>query len=281
MKQTKKGGPASPPAAQAKSPETSAVGEYDWSQAQGVTGFEGTDSSDLGIPFLVIVQKGSPEVDKTNPQYAQKKIAGAEVGDIVNTLSREVLYKYTGDLPDEPIRVIPAFHQKSYVEWKPRDSGGGLVANHPDERVLSACKRNEKGNDVLPNGNLIVATSYVFATLLGGADPKPVVISFTSTQLKKARGWLNTMMSLKGGSGGARFQLPMFSHIYSIGTVAESNAKGSWIGWKIQLVEMLKDKRLIGDMVDYAKSINTGKVRAALPPVSEDIPLEDGSAGKY
>jgi hypothetical protein len=282
MKPTKKSGPASPPAAQPSAGTTSAVAEYDWSQAQGITGFEGTDSSDLGIPFLLILQKGSPEVDKTNPQYAQKKIAGAEVGDIVNTLSREVIYKSVAEgEEDHPLHVIPAFHRKAYVEWKPRDSGGGIVATHEDERVLMGTKRNDKNQDVLPNGNLIVPTSYIFLTLLG-EEPKKAVMSFTSTQLKKSRQWLNLMMSLKGGQGDKRFQLPMFSHIYAISTVAESNTKGSWFGWKIELVEMVKERTLISDMVDYAKQVAGGKVRAALPPATDaDIPTEDGSQGKY
>lgn len=281
MKQTKKnGGPASPPAAPRPGAQKSAVGDYDWSQAQGVTGFEGTDSSDLGIPFLLIIQKGSPEIDKTNPQYGAKKIPGAEVGDIINTLSREILYKYSEE-GDKPLHAIPAFHQKAFVEWKPRDSGGGIVATHTDERVLQETKRNDKNQDVLPSGNLVVPTSYMFLTLLGGDEPKKAVLSFTSTQLKKSRQWLNLMMGLKGGSGDKRFQLPMFSHVYAISTTPESNTKGSWFGWRIELVEMLKDRALISDMVDYAKQVAGGKVRASLPPVDGDIPVEDGSKGKY
>jgi hypothetical protein len=279
MKQTK-GGKSATQESQPPAETTSAVGSaIDWSQAP-VTGFENTNSSDLGIPFLVILQKGSPEVDKAHPNYAQRAIEGAEVGDIVNTLSREVVYKYK-PVKDEPVHIIPTFHQKSYVEWKPRDSGGGLVANHKDEMILSRTKRNDKGQDVLSNGNLVVTTSYVFATMLAD-DPKKIVLSFTSTQLKKARQWLNLMMGLKIGQGSERRQLPMFSHIYAVSTVPESNQKGSWFGWKIELVEMVKDRALVQDSIDFAKQIASGSVRAALPPIDGDeIPTEDQSAGKY
>jgi hypothetical protein len=249
--------------------------EYDWSQAQ-VTGFEQTDSSDLGIPFLIILQKGNPEVDKANPQYAQKKIPGAEVGDIANTLSREVVYKYGGD----PMIFIPCFHQKAYVEWRPRDTGGGIVNTHLDEGVLQGTKRNEKNQDVLPNGNIIVTTSYFFGIIPGSDDNKKAVISLTSTQLKKSRSWLNVMMNLKFTGPRGRYTPPMFSHQYAISTDPESNAKGSWMGWKIELGDPVKTMTLIQESQEFAQQIAAGKQRLALPPAQEDDIPVDSAASK-
>src|SRR5688572_2790657 len=161
------------------------VGDYDWSQA-GVTGFENTQQQDLGIPFLSILQDGSPQVKKSDPNYAEKKIEGAQPGDIINTIANVILYKQGGT----PLSFIPCSHERLYVEWTPRERGGGMLKMHKNANVVLECTRNDKGQDILKSGNIIVTTSYFYGLLLNeSGESTPTIVGLSSTQLKKARLW--------------------------------------------------------------------------------------------
>jgi hypothetical protein len=97
----------------------------------------------------------------------------------------------------------------------------------------------------------------------------------TSTQLKKARSWLNMATNIKLNGPNGQYVPPLFSHKYLLTTVPESNTKGSWIGWHIELGPMVVDPLLIADAIDYSKRATAGQ-RTALPPASgetEAIPF--------
>lgn len=254
--------------AQAAAPEQKAA-EHDWS-TESVSGFEAVRPEDLGLPFLIIVQKGSPEVDNTHKDYATKKIEGAEVGDIVNTLSREVVYSKGS----EALRVIPCSYERLFQEWSPREKGGGMVKSHKNQAILSeVAGKNDKGQDVLRNGNVLVTTAYFAVRVIPDeGDSYRAVIGLSSTQLKKGRQWLNMSSSLKLTNGrGERFTPPMFSHEYHLTTGPESNAKGSWYGWKIELGPMLKDPKLISDARETAKSAVSSERLLAAPSDTTEV----------
>ncbi len=154
---------------------------YDFSGEQ-VTGLEGVRPDDLSIPFLVILQDGSPQVKKTHKDYATKGIKGATAGMIMNTITREI---YNPDIEKDKVEFIPAFYQKLWVEWKNRDAGaGGIVKSHADDRLLQSTRKNEKGQDLLPNGNIIQTTAYFFGFVIFKGEPVRFVIGLSSTQLK-------------------------------------------------------------------------------------------------
>jgi len=208
--------------------------EFDWSEEAG-QGFENVTQEDLGIPFLQIIQSTSPELEEDSPKY----IEDAKAGMIINSATREILGGR-----GEPVEFVPCSYQKLYVEWTPRESGGGYVQSHGSPSILSQCTRNDRGQDELENGNLIVTTAYMFG-LVNGEEPERAVVSFTSTQLKKARLWLSMMKSIRLDGKNGKFTPPMFSHIYHLGSVPEKNEKGSWFGWKIENAGMVQDKALV------------------------------------
>lgn len=261
-KQTK-----APAAANAATPpDQSKIAQFDWSNV-GVTGMENVKAEDLGIPFLAILQKGSPEVDETHKDFATRNFPGAKVGMIINSLNKEVLHEPRG----EPMEFIPCNFQKAWVEWKPRNTGGGFVRSHADDSILREATRDDKNHDILRNGNMIVTTAYFFGFALRKED-KPLlsVISLTSTQLKKSRTWLNVASSIKlSKPDGTKFVPPLFSHRYFLSTAPESNAEGTWMGWKIDIAGPVKDVALINESVDLVKRITSGQQRLIVaPPVS-------------
>lgn len=221
-----------------------------WEQYTEVSGLEQVRQEDLGIPFLMILQATSPELKKTSQKY----IAGAAAGDVINTLTREIVHTQGG----EPITVIPCVFERLYVEWKPRDAGGGLVRSHRDAGILTECKRNEKNQDILPNGNVVVNTCYFFLQRLSEKAPERAVISMASTQGKKARAWLNLAMSCRSNTGGV---LPFFSHTYLLSTVPEQNAQGEWFGWKIERMSPVTDRSLIEGSAAIARQVTANAKR--------------------
>ena len=246
-----------------------ATSDVDW-QNMGVDGFERTKTEDFGIPFIIIVQDGSPEVKKSHPAYATKKIEGAEPGSIINTQSRQVLN------PDgAPVIFVPCSYERMYVEWKPRDEGGGFVRQHISDAILSQCKRSEEDNrDYLPNGNLIVTTAYFFGLLIDDdGNGSQCVISMTSTQLKKARMWLNMAMSIKFDGPNGKFTPPLFSHKYALTTVAESNNDGSWMGWHIETAGPMSNKALIENAKEVAKKMSAGNRPQISAAKTDDVPM--------
>ena len=203
-------------------------------------GREGVGSSDMALPYLTILQDLSPQVKKSN----EKHIPDAEPGMIFNTLTNEIIDGQTG------VFFIPCAFQKLFVEWKPRSTGGGFVQAHVDASILQKTRKDDRGKDVLENGNLIVTTAYhlgIIATTM-----QKVIVAMASTQLKKSRKWNSIMAEiiLKDKDGrpmrdavtGRPLIAPTYSRVYRLNTVLERKDQHSWYGWNITLVDAVKDK---------------------------------------
>lgn len=215
-------------------------------------GFENVTANDVAIPYLKILQALSPELRGTT------KVPGAEEGLIINTVTQQLMKEF---------RVIPCAFKKSYVEWTPREAGGGLVKEHMDEKILEKTKKNERNQDVLPNGNLIVTTSYHYVLVLTEGGYERAVMAMSSTQLKKSRRWLGQMMSLQVKIGDKSFTPPPFSHSYHVGTGMETKDTNSWFGWIINDPTMINDKGLYETAKKFGQDVSAGLVKVSEPPV--------------
>ena len=116
------------------------------------TGLEEVTPDDVSIPFIQILQALSPQLNKNDGKY----IKGAEQGNIHNSVLNTVVDG------DEGIIVVPCYYNKKYLEWTPREAGGGKVAEHDSRDILSLCTKNDRGQMVLSNGNYIAETAQFF-----------------------------------------------------------------------------------------------------------------------
>lgn len=189
-------------------------------------GLENVTSGDLQIPFLRILQTGSPEVNRRAPA---DYVEGAEAGMIYNTA--------TGALY-ESLTVVPAYYHKRFTEWWPRDSdaGQGLVKDHgTDSTLFDATERDDKGRRVTADGTEISDSGTWYLTVVPTGET--VVLPFGSTQLKKSRQWLTKASSMSVEvEPGKRVTPPLFYYAWTLTAVPESNGKGDWFGWKIEPV---------------------------------------------
>lgn len=230
------------------------------------TGFEDTTSDDYALPFLKLLQKNSPEVDEDSGSA----VDGAKAGMYFDT--------GTGDLVEEA-EVIPCHYHRAMVEWRDRDEGGGFVAQHPPG-TEEGLERDKSGRFLLDNGNYLADTRYFFCLrLTPDGDTLPVVVSFTSTQIKKARNWLTKMQNMKATApGGRRYTLPMFANVYRLTSVAESNDQGSWKGYKVELVGPIQDAALAQAAKDARDMFKNSAERVKPPEEGSGASASEGGA---
>lgn len=210
-------------------------------------GFDNVAAGDISIPFLKMLQKVSPEVDKTQPEY----IAGAEQGDIINSLTKE-LYK-------DGITVIPCNFRKEAIEWKVKEKGGGLVSIHPGDTPLwNDVVVDDKNRSILPNGNQLNPTANHFVLYKKNeGEWSFAVISMTGTQLKKSKQWLGRMAQIKVVGPNGKFTPPMFSQFWKLKSISESNDKGSWMGWNIENAGFVSDQDVFREALEFYKNIQS------------------------
>lgn len=217
-------------------------------------GKETVTTSDMALPFLTILQALSPQVNKRGGEY----IDGAEPGMILNTVTN-ALYN--------ELLVVPASYKTRYTEWKPRDQGGGLVKDWgEDSSMHDKCTRDERNRVVTPAGTNITKSATFFGLI--HPSQERCIIAFSSTQLKKGRQWVTQSMNDRiTGPGGKKIDTPLFFRAYKLTTVAESNDKGDWFGWRIEpmnkpLMMMAEGRAFYAEAKKLAYDVASKKVIA-------------------
>jgi len=206
---------------------------------------------DTAIPYISILQSGSPQLNPSKAEY----IETAKAGQLYNTVTQEAVSE---------LKVIPVFYHLRYVEWKPREQGGGFIASHSaDSGILGRATRDPMTNKyVLESGNHIVQTAYHYVLVLSNGGYQNAVISMASSQLKKSRRWNSLMLSqkIKGPSG--MFTPPTYAFTYKLSTVSESNDRGSWFGFQVEKGEQVTDASIYGEGKLFSTAASSGAIEA-------------------
>lgn len=227
-------------------------------------GLESATAADYALPFIYLLQKMSPQVDKDDAKYVE----GAEPGKFINTVTQE--------LYDE-LRVIPVHFEKVYIEWIPRDLGGGFVASYKTRQ--DADKNCEEGHQIVDTAN-----HYV---LVQGKDGEwtPAILSLTSTKLKASRNWVSKMgMVTIMGPNQKKVVAPTYSRFYDVlpdGPM--KNDKGTYYVIKVDSVEgedgWVKDPELRDQAKNFRASLQAGLKGADYNRSAEvvDAEIEDAA----
>jgi len=237
-----------------------AVAEYGAYADFAGAGFENQTSEDYSIPFLQILQALSPQL-QDNDRLKQ--------GMILNTVTGEVWDGKTG------IAFIPATTQHTFVEWKPREKGGGFVGVHDITSDVVKHAKNastEFGKYGTPEGNDLIETFYVYGILVDASgDTQEVVLAFNSAKIKKYKGWMTKAKTVQIPlPDGRRIPAPLFAHRYRLKTVSEKNSKGTFFNWdaitfdgeNAQAARLLPNDPLFQSAVNIKKLLESGKARA-------------------
>jgi hypothetical protein len=206
-------------------------------------GMEDVRSEEMLVPILRILQSNSPQCDEESPKY----MPDAKPGMILNTATQE-LY------PKEGFDVVLCYRDHNFIEYVPRNNGGGFVAMHDPSEDLIAKLREEQGEfgklKLDPNNdtsNEIVETYYFYGIVhprvdedgkpIDDFDPFRGVFPLASTQIKKYKMMMTTIngIQLRPPVVKKPTPFPIFAHVWRIGTQPESNKKGRFYGWKTSL----------------------------------------------
>lgn len=237
---------------------TALAAGYDYGEEAGA-GFEGTKGSDLSIPFLGILQSNSPQVEDKDPE-------GAESGMLFNTVTRELASGTDG------VIFLPCYKEMAYVEWVPRNKGGGFVGLHdPNGDTVKKVIAENDGNRVgklAVGDNELVETHYVYGLVLNEDGTQTngfAVLSFTSTKIKPFRDWVTAMYTLKG-------KPPIFANRARIKTIKQKNEHGTYYNFRIDPFEKTWSASLINpadlgylleEARDFREMVMSGMAKAA------------------
>jgi hypothetical protein len=227
------------------------------------TGLENVTAKDLVIPRITILQALSPQLIKSKPEF----IKGAAAGMFCDVA--------TGDTWADSLDFLPCFYATIYLEWAPRSSGKGLVANHgTNAAIMSDCTFDDKRRAVLPSGNYIAETATYYGLNMS-AGGRRSFIPLSSTQLKASRKWMTliTNQRLKR-SDGSEFVPPLFYRCWRAEITEQSNSEGSWFGWKFSpgntVLELDPTKALLADARDFYEQARAGLVQGDLSSYAEE-----------
>lgn len=200
-------------------------------------GMENLTAADFAIPFISVLQAMSPECTKGAPEYKPS----AQPGMFLDSVTGELTPGETGLL------IVPCSTKHNYVEWIPRDKGGGFVAEHDtrSDYVVKAIEAAGKRIGRIPVKALtpntpdteLVETFSLFALLLDkpeDEDPKGfAIIAFTSTKIKPYRDQMTQVRTVKGGG-------PLFANRLRVVTVPAVNKRNQHF-FNVELRPALKD----------------------------------------
>lgn len=201
------------------------------------------DAEDLVMPRLKVLQDKSAECDTSEDA---KYIEGAEVGDMVEIISRKV-YKDT-------INFVPVKNVIQYLEWEGTGKQAALINNYgSDATMFLKCKEE---NDLDERGKVIgtskksriIKTYNLYGLIVDGNDISMVVIPMSGSKAKVAKK-LNTLMvsqthTIKDKEGKIvkTIKLPAFGKVYKLKSVPESYEGNNYFNYDI---EIIKDKLTI------------------------------------
>lgn len=195
---------------------------YDYGEDAG-GGFEGTSTDDFMIPWMGVLQSGSPEVKKINPNYIQ----GAREGMLIDTVERRVF-----DGEEEGLPLIPCYTSHEYVEWIKRDDGGGFVGAYDASSAIvrEVIEQNGTSFGVLnmQNGHDLVETFTLFALIEVDKTFSPYLISFSSSMIKEYKKFMTMARKVIIKTPRGQISPPLYAHRYRLKTEPRMNDQGSW-----------------------------------------------------
>lgn len=231
-------------------------------------GFEdANDAECYAIPFLKMLQKGSPQVDEDHPMFASLGIPDAKPGMLVNSVTNKIM--------PEGVRFLPCYFRRSFIRWG--DNQGGYKGEYsPADPLVGQTVRDEKGKDSLGDGTHLEDTrSHYGLIIMPDGMIEPALIAFASTQTKKSRNWMTQLNNLRVKGKNGLITPPMFASLWELSAVTESNDQGSWKGWKIAFDRYLSsdEAHLYQAAKQFKESILMGDASAAHDSVEDPGPF--------
>lgn len=204
----------------------------------GGAGMEEADKDSFAIPFLVVLQKMSPQVDEAESKY----VVGAKPGMLMNSVTEELYDGKSNALVFQPVH-----YQRRFIHWGNKDAGGGFKGEFTPEEANELIKSgkvvsdegrlyfvDENGNHDSDDSDLLSDTRNHFGILTNEetGEQETVLISCASSQIKKSKVLMSMLDKAKIDGPNGKMTPPTWANRIRINVVPEKNDKGSWSGIK-------------------------------------------------
>jgi len=242
-------------------------------------GMEGTGAESFAIPFLMILQKLSPQVDESSGVA----IEGAKAGMLFENITRNLIDGKDG------VIIIPCAYRRVFLRWSESQGFQGELLPEDVNRMRQEGEIIERrGKLYVPDKNGAVdpdesdriadtRNHYVLIVDSKTGLWTQALISLSSTQIKKSRALMTALASVKVDSGGQLITPPTFANLVKATTVPESNDKGSWHGWHFELNGFVKKADLYAAAKQFHKTVIEGQVEHRYDAAKEETePVGDG-----
>lgn len=232
----------------------------DFGEDSGV-GMENLEISEQLIPFMALLQGLSPQVDRSKPEFVE----GAEMGQLFNTATKAT-YPVVGTAG---LPFLPVWREHQFTEWVPRTN-----ITYPDGRVIHGSANGGFRGIHDPNGPEVRAaiddavTKYGRAALfrplpfhndeqnedtvlidqfnlgiiygwpeLDEFSARRAMLAFTSTKIGVYRSFITACDDIKypNPRTGRMEPPPMWAHRWRLGSVSQTNAKGTFFNYRVSI----------------------------------------------
>lgn len=228
-------------------------------------GFEGADNSAYAIPFLQILQKMSPVVDKDDAKY----IEGAQAGMLFNSVTQQL---FDGK---EGTTIIPCSYKRSFIQWGGREGAEkGFKGEFTPEQIE---EMTAKGEIVASEGKLFKPekdgsfhekksdryedTRLHFVLVDDGSGNfTQAMLSLSASQIKASKMLMTALQQKKIDTPRGRATPPTFANLVKVTTVGMKNDQGTWSGLRMDLDGLVTDKLLYEDAKAFYKAVVSGAV---------------------
>ncbi len=235
--------------------------------ADAGAGMEGAGQESFAIPFLSVLQKGSPQVDEASGQA----IEGAKAGMFFENVTGRM---FSGK---EGVVIVPCSYKREFLRWGARSNGGGFKGAYSPEDVA---EMRTKGQIVELDGRLYAPEQdgsvnpeksdrfndtrnhYVLIMDTDSGAWTEALLSLTSTQIKKSKMLMSALASVKLKNGaGQLYTPPTFANLVRATSVGESNDKGTWFGVKFELAGQVDRAEIYAAAKAFHANIAKGGVQ--------------------
>lgn len=235
-------------------------------ESQQVYGFEETDSADLVIPRIKVINALSPE----------RQDGLANEGDILNSLTKESV---AGK------RFIPIKQYYSKIEWNPdrdgdqrifcfsRDGKVGVDGDNEKHACVS-CKKCQFDNTKTGKDSQPKCTSYMNFLGFFEGDPMPVVLSFAKTNYNEGKKMLSIARSLRCN---------IWDYAYVLTGKKVSKGRNTWfnIETKLDTATSAENRKLAKELYDtYATIALNVDYEDVATAVSAEAPVDAAVAAE-
>ncbi len=235
-------------------------------------GQEGATSEDYAMPFLALLQSGSPQVKRTDPRCVE----GASEGMFMNTVDKEL---FPGE---EGVPFVPCAYRRAIVEWITREEGGGYVGEYLPG-AEPATVTDEKNRDIIKeSGHELKDTRYWYGFVIReDGSFEPAVIGMTRTQLKPSKAWFNLASKNVWPDGVARTKAPPFYvWTYILKSIPQQKDEFSFWNFEVTRGVPVLDAAIIEAAKTLHDSVKAGQVKAATDSLAEtEGDADDAASG--